>query len=284
MDIAQAFSIVLVEPQNPINVGTVMRAMKNMGLRQLVLVHPAPMDLERTQISAHHAEDMMQSVQIFDSLPEALDGVHVSCGFSARCRTQTWASLDMEDAVSQTLAMARNDRRIAFVFGREQTGLTNRELEMCTYQVHIDTAEYSSLNLAQAVLLACHALRRQNASSPRADSSAISRATPENHAPGSRPITLPEQNRLLRTLEQTLVDIGYYKSEDPNTALHRVRNILSRADLHDDEFHLLMGMIREVDNFAKMIERGKKPRKLCPRGSILSDAQPGNAQEGGAPY
>lgn len=266
MNPLDSFQIVLVEPQNPINVGTVVRAMKNMGLRQLTLVHPAPMDLEKTQISAHHTEDMIASIRICETLDEALEGVHESFGFSARRRTQTWASLDMENAVSRSLVLARESRRIAFVFGREQTGLTNTELERCSCQVHIDTADYSSLNLAQAVLLACYTLRRQNTETPRHDAPKL-----DNFARDSRPATLDERMRLLRTLEDTLVSIGYYKSQDPNTAIHRVQNLLNRADLHDDEYHLLMGMIREVGTYTKMLQRGCPPKCIRPRNALHED-------------
>ena len=119
-----------------------------------------------------------------------------------------------------------------------------------------------------ACVLACYALRRQNNGAPREIAVA---PMLENHAPGSRPATIDERTRLLRTLEQSLVDIGYYKSEDPNTAIHRVQNILLRAQLHDDEYHLLMGMIREVSNYARLVASGKCPPRLCPRKSILTE-------------
>ena len=77
MNLLDSFKVVLVEPQNPINVGTVIRAMKNMGLKHLTLVHPAEMDLQKTQISAHRTEDLLQNIQICDSLDEALQGIHL---------------------------------------------------------------------------------------------------------------------------------------------------------------------------------------------------------------
>ena len=95
MDILDGFRIVLVEPQNPINLGTVIRAMKNMGLRRLRLVNPAAMDLDKTQVSAHRTEDVLSQMEIYSSLDDALSDVHVSYGFSARHRTRTWASLEM---------------------------------------------------------------------------------------------------------------------------------------------------------------------------------------------
>ena len=146
----------LVEPENPINVGTVIRAMKNMGFRHLYLVHPVEMDLQMTQISAHHSLDMLESIVIVDTLAEALVGIKESYGFSARQRSQTWASLDMESAVGRAYEIAKSGQEVAYVFGRERTGLTNEELNACSCRVHIETTEYSSLNLAQAVLLALY--------------------------------------------------------------------------------------------------------------------------------
>lgn len=265
------FKIILVEPQNPINVGNVMRAMKNMGLRHLALVKPAEMDMARTQISAHRTEDMLEDIEVFDSLDDALSGIHESYGFSARKRTQTWASLDMESAVSRSLALADQNLSIAFVFGREQSGLTNEELARCSCRVHIETSDYTSLNLAQAVLLASYALLRQT----RASKDTQPPAAPlENHAPDTRPATQDEQLRLLKTLESALVDIGYFKSPDPNTAIHRVHNILTRADIHNDEYHLLMGIVKEISNFAALTERGIPIKKIRPAKS-LSDADHG---------
>lgn len=264
-----AFKIILVEPQNPINVGTVMRAMKNMGLSRLALVHPAPMALERTQISAHHTQDMLDNIEIYDTLDDALLDVHESFGFSARKRTQTWASLEMENAVERSLALANKGQNIAFVFGREQTGLTNEELARCSCLVHISTSDYSSLNLAQAVLLACYSLLRQS----RTPTEMLSASVPklENHAPGSRPATQDERIRLMKTLEDALVEIGYFKSPDPNTAIHRVQNIFNRAELHNDEYHLLMGIFKEFLNYTGLIARGVTPKKIRPAKSLGED-------------
>ena len=264
------YKIILVEPQNPINVGNVMRAMKNMGLRHLALVNPAEMDMARTQISAHRTEDLLETIEVFPTLDEALAGIHESYGFSARKRTQTWASLEMESAVARSLKLADQDLKIAFVFGREQSGLTNEELARCSCRVHIETSDYTSLNLAQAVLLASYALLRQ----ARTPQCAAQPAAPlENHAPNTRPATQDEQLRLLKTLENALVDIGYFKSPDPNTAIHRVHNILTRTDLHNDEYHLLMGIVKEISNYAALMEKGIPIKKIRPAKS-LSESEP----------
>lgn len=267
------YKVVLVEPQNPINVGNVIRAMKNMGLKRLALVNPAEMDLQRTQISAHRTEDMLESLEICETLDEALADVHESCGFSARHRTQTWASLEMEEAVGKSLCLAHRGQRTAFVFGREQTGLTNEELMRCSCRVHIATSAYSSLNLSQAVLLACYSLQRQWRGLEGAVPANPSVSQFQNHAPGTRPATQDERIRLMKSLEDALVEIGYFKSPDPNTAVHRVQNIITRAELHNDEYHLLMGMLAEIRNYAKLMSRGIEPRRLRPAKSYSNGSE-----------
>lgn len=263
MDILDGFRIVLVEPQNPINLGTVIRAMKNMGLRRLRLVNPAAMDLDKTQVSAHRTEDVLSQMEIYSSLDDALSDVHVSYGFSARHRTRTWASLEMEHAIGLCTAEVAQGARVALVFGREQSGLTNDELMRCQYRVHISTSEYTSLNLAQAVLLACYSVHRHVAGIGDAIV-APDRVSCDNHAPKTRRATQDEQTRLLKCIHETLIEVGFYKAATKSTAMHRLQNIFQRADLHDDEIRLLMGMFGEIGNYARLIDRGIRPEKIRP--------------------
>lgn len=261
-DILDKIRVILVEPHNPLNVGAVIRAMKNMGMTRLRLVNPAPMDLEQTQVSAHRTTDVLEHLEIFSSLDEALSDVHVSYGFSARHRTRTWASLDMERAVEQGLGEIREGANIGFVFGREQSGLTNDELMRCHYRVHIETSSYSSLNLAQAVLLACYSAHRQVSASGE-------EVVVDNHAPKTRRATQNEQTRLLKCIHETLIEVGYYKAATKSTAMHRLQNIFQRASLHDDEIRLLMGMFGEVSNYVKLVDRGIRPEKIRPIDNYL---------------
>ena len=254
--------IVLVEPEKPINVGTVIRAMKNMGFHHLYLVNPVEMDLQQTQISAHHSEDMLDRIVIVKSLEEALDGVHESYGFSARQRSKTWASLDLPSAASRAIQIVKSSQKVAYVFGRERTGLTNEELDACHCRVHIETTDYSSLNLAQAVLLAMYETTRQLRASESGTPSLIPAL--ENHAPNTVPATHEEISRLMTNVENMLVEIGFFKSQDPNSALRRIKNIVQRADLHSDEIRLLLGVCAEVSNYARLIERGIRPDKIRP--------------------
>lgn len=275
MTILNAFTVILVEAQNPINLGNVMRAMKNMGLSQLSLVRPGVMDLSKTQISAHRTEDMLATMRVFDSLDEALSEVHESFGFSARTRTRTWSSLEMEEASDRAVSLAQHQRQVALVFGREQTGLSNEELACCTHRVHIATSPYSSLNLSQAVLLASHAIFRRlealedlEAAKTLPSNEVASLGKIDNFAPGSVPATLIEQRRLLKRCAEMLCDIGYFKSDSKNSAIHRLQNIIHRAELRDDEIRLLLGICSEVSNYAQLLARGIEPSRCRPDFSL----------------
>ena len=261
MNELEGFCVVLVEPQNPINLGTVIRAMKTMGMGRLRLVNPAAMDLDRTQISAHRTEDIVARMEVYGTLDEALSDMHVTYGFSARHRTRAWASLEMEDAVGRALGEIRDGLNVALVFGREQSGLTNDELARCQYRVHIRTSDYTSLNLAQAVLLASYSAFRQ--------AGLGSMASQENYMKGTRPATQEEQTRLLKRIHETMIEVGFYKAATKSTAMHRVHNILTRASLHDDEVRLLLGMFSEVLNYARLVDRGVRPEKIRPVDEFL---------------
>lgn len=266
MDVLDGFCVILVEPQNPINLGTVVRAVKNMGIHSLRLVNPASMDFDKIQISAHRSEDVVAKIETFTSLDDALADLHETYGFSARARTRAWASLEMEEAISRGIERIGEGERVGLIFGREQSGLTNDELARCRYRVHIQTSDYSSLNLAQAVLLACYSAFRQTQHGV-----ASGLTHDDNHLCKSRPATQDEQTRLLRRIHETLIEIGFYKAPTKSTAMHRIHNIFNRAQLHDDEIRLLMGIFSEIGNYARLVDRGIVPERIRPVDKFLDD-------------
>lgn len=253
-----AFSVVLVQPQNPINVGTVMRAMKNMGLSRLSLVDAPAMDWDKTQISAHRTQEMLETTKHFASMEQAIAGSHIAYGFTARERSQTWQSLDLELAATQMLELARAGHNICLVFGREQSGLSNEELEHCAVKVCIPTSEYSSLNLAQAVLLASYELAR----GVRLGAQKVESTTVDIQSGTHQYATLQDRERLQGACKAALEQIGYFKSLAPNSVLHKFRQIMNRVDLSREEVDLLLGMFREIDNYARLLRRGIVPKLL----------------------
>ncbi len=152
--------IVLVGTSHPGNIGAAARAMKTMGLTQLVLVSPQKFPHQHAIEMASGAVDVLENAEVVDSLEMALEDVHLAIGSSARRRELQLPQLSM-DEFAPYVRQQSIDSNIAIVFGRERTGLTNHELSCCDYHVMVNTdPKYSSLNLSQAVQLYCYELRK----------------------------------------------------------------------------------------------------------------------------
>lgn len=174
------FTVVLCRAEEGGNVGSACRAMKTMGLSRLVLAGCPEYDEDRVRTMAVHAFDLYEAAERAPDLPAALDGSSLSCGFTRRRGERRKAfSLSVEDFAALALArpVAGEDTAIALVFGNERTGLTERELGHCSLAAHIPTAEaFPSLNLAQAVQIACYELRRQALGARAGSAIPVSRA------------------------------------------------------------------------------------------------------------
>ncbi len=150
---------VLVEPQDVDNVGATMRAMMNMGLARLRLVRPAPFDTARLPVIAHRSQSLVEAVETFDTLAAALADTVYTVGCTARRRSDPRPVLSPREAARLTLDRLA-DGPVAFLFGREDTGLANADLDACHALLTIPTdPAYPSLNLAQAVLVVAYELR-----------------------------------------------------------------------------------------------------------------------------
>ena len=153
------FTIVLVRPRDPNNIGAAARAMANFGLSELRVVEPY-LPTWQIAVSAVGAQDILQNAKLFSSLPQALADCHLSIATTAlknRQHNEQIVALPQLSAWLQNY----NAEKIALVFGNEKTGLSNEDIEMCTAAMHIPTtAKQPSVNLAQAVILTCYELAR----------------------------------------------------------------------------------------------------------------------------
>ncbi len=148
--------IVLVNTSHPGNIGAAARAMKNMGFSKLALVEPNGFPSAECTARASGADEILKNATLHATLAEAIADCHLVMGTSARERKLAIENLDPRQAAEKLL---ETDVEIALVFGRERTGLTNDELAMCHYHVHIPTVkDFSSLNLSQAVQVLCYEL------------------------------------------------------------------------------------------------------------------------------
>jgi TrmH family RNA methyltransferase len=152
--------IILIDTTHPGNIGAAARAMKNMGISQLRLVRPRLFPCAEATARAVGADDILANAQIFDNYEDSLGDCHLVFGTSARQRNIAWPTLTPIICVEKALKCAG---KVALVFGREQSGLTNQELELCHFIVQIPTnPTFSSLNVAAAVQILTYELKRKN--------------------------------------------------------------------------------------------------------------------------
>ncbi|MBE9563351.1 MAG: RNA methyltransferase, partial [Proteobacteria bacterium] len=191
--------IVLVGITHPGNIGAAARAMKTMGLSKMRLVQPKHFPDADATARACGADDILFNAQIFDSYEESLQDCHLVFGASARQRMIAWPVLTPKACAEQALQI---QAPIAIVFGRENSGLTNKELEHCNYLVQIPTdTNFSSLNVAAAVQILTYEFRMEELNQKNFDS------------PLPPPVSAESMEQLYQHLEQTLIDIKFL---DPN--------------------------------------------------------------------
>jgi len=143
--------VVLVETSHPGNIGAVARAMKNMGLSQLVLVNPKEFPSQVASARASSAADVLDGATVVATLDEALVGTKLVFGSSARLRKVSWPQLDVRETAKLALETV-DEGEVALVFGRENSGLSNLEMDKCHYLSHIPSnPTYCSLNISAAV-------------------------------------------------------------------------------------------------------------------------------------
>ena len=245
-----ACRVVLVRTQNAGNLGSVARAMRNFGVRELVLVNPeaSPLDEQAVALATRHASDILESARVVESLSEALAGCVMSAGTSARTgglyRRQSVLSLPQ---AAPRLVEAMPAGPVALVFGPERTGLENHEITALTWQVTIPTSdEYPVMNLAQAVVVCLWELRRTWLSRQTADqpSDATSRAAAEI-------ASAEDQERLFAHLRQALTRIRYLRGGRANALFHGIRHLLARANPSPMEVRLLLGLARQMEYVAQ---------------------------------
>lgn len=228
--------IVLVATTHPGNIGSTARAMKTMGLKRLYLVNPNLNPYRKAHELAAGAFDILQTAVICTTLTQALEGCHLVCGTSARPRDLALPGLmpaSCADLVSQQSA----DTEIAVVFGREHAGLTNEELLLCQYHLHIPSnPDFSSLNLAQAVQIVAYELRmRMLNPSAQVETSQHSYATSN------------EIEQFYTHLEKILIQIDFLKPSNPKKLLQRLRRLFNRAHLETTEVNILRGILTHIE-------------------------------------
>ena len=253
--VLDAVCVVLYEPQDAVNVAAIVRVMKNMGVRDLRLVRPAPYEPNRIEQIAHHTRDVVERIQHFDALDDALADCVQVAAFSGRKRAAKWLLLDPRAAAPHLLAFAA-EGRIALLFGREDHGLPRDALDRAQVIVHIPTTEHTSLNIAQAVLVALYELHLV------AGDATFSHGRPRRAAP---PPTAAEWELFFGDAERALDALDFLETRNPEHVMRSVRSVLYRADVDSRELTLVRAVAIEIMRTIDRVARQTRERTLAER-------------------
>jgi tRNA/rRNA methyltransferase len=225
--------IVLVNPLYGGNVGSICRCMANMGLTDLVLVAPGPLNMAEARMMAVAAENLLQARRELSTLAEAVADCGLVMGttskaglYRAHAKTpREWAPRILEAAAAGTVAL---------VFGRENWGLTNEELQLCTHLIQIPShPDYPSLNLAQATMICAYELY----------------VAAETYMPPlekSQEVPSVVRERMFAMWRELLLEVGFMSEEKALHMMLGVRRIFARAPLTEDDARIMMGIARQT--------------------------------------
>jgi tRNA (cytidine32/uridine32-2'-O)-methyltransferase len=248
--------IVLVNTSDCRNIGSAARAMKTMGLSQLILVDPIEMPNGQAQALAAGATDVLANAKVVSTLEEATADCGLVVGTSARSRTLPWPMLEPRGCGEKMIAEAE-EYPVAIVFGRESSGLTNEELQLCHFHVQIPAnPEYSSLNLAMAVQTLSYEIRTSFLLSHDQDYQERSTGNGNSIAKTSSednevyPV-VEETERFYEHFEKALKATGFIVENHPGLVMTKLRRLFNRARPDVKEIKMMRGILASMERTAK---------------------------------
>jgi tRNA (cytidine32/uridine32-2'-O)-methyltransferase len=228
--------IVLVGTSHPGNIGACARAMKNMGIHDMRLVNPQHFPHKEATARASGAEDVLANARVVTSLAEAIEDCVYVAGASARSRSIDWPSLNAHDSAAQ-LAAESGKGTVAAVFGPEQSGLSNSDLDRCDTLLTIPTdPNFSSLNLGMAVQVLTYEIR-----------SALTGGKIAAYESTEPAATSDEMEHFYKHLEQIVTESGFMDPDNPRNLMRRLRRLFVRAKPDRNELNILRGILTSVE-------------------------------------
>lgn len=243
------FRVVLVEPLYGGNIGSTCRAMMNAGMTDLAIVSPRPdTDWDDARRLAYRATDVLDNIKKFDTLREALADCSMAAGTSARKGFYRNQSFVPHDFAPVALESAR-ENKIALVFGREDKGLTNEELGLCTHIIEIPSSEiYRSLNLSHAVMVVVYEIFCAAGSFEAAEE-------------GSPEASIEMRERMFDLYSEMMLRTGFVKPDKLDHMMMGLRRILSRGQLTDCDVRIMLGLARQALWVTERWEACGSPKK-----------------------
>jgi tRNA/rRNA methyltransferase len=226
-------SIILHQPRYSENIGAAARVVRNMGIEHLVVVDPQNYDVDRAlKLATHVASDVVEQIEIYENLKEALSHYSYVVGTTARLGGQRQV-VSTPSKVAKNLVAISRENRVAILFGPEDRGLKNEDIRYCHTLVNIPTAEFSSLNLAQSVMIMCYEIFIVGSEN---NIRFIPRLANQHELEG-----------MYDQLKDILVRINYINPENPDYWLDKLRHFFNRMQLRAKEVSIIRGICRQID-------------------------------------
>jgi len=253
-------SIVLHQPRFAENIGSTARAAWNMGISHIIVVNPEDTDWEKmTRLSTHVARGLLEEMQTFTSLDEALAPFQYVIGTTARLGGQRKELISPPEAARKVRTLGPQNR-VALLFGPENRGLSNEELRFCHSTVNIPTSGAASLNLAQAVLILCYEILlahqdetvRSSEFGVRSEESGAPDPSPNSslRTHHSEPLASSfELEGMYRHLSEVLLLMDFLDKQNPELWMMSIRRFLSRIGLYSTEVRMIRGVCRQLKWF-----------------------------------
>jgi len=240
-NLLNSVKVVLVGTTHPGNIGATARAMKNMGILDLALVEPKEFPSDVATFRSKAAKDILEKASVHTSLEEAISECELVVGTSARGRTVPWPVLNPREAAEEMHKSSLNGK-VAIVFGREDRGLTNEELGLCNFHVHIPSdPEYSSLNLSQAVQILAYEIRLSYLQDLHVNEEYWDVELANNE----------QTERLINHMDELMQEVNFYDVENPRKLLVRVRRFFKRSKIDVMEANIFRGLFATIQKKLK---------------------------------
>jgi tRNA/rRNA methyltransferase len=245
-------SIVMVRPRYPENIGAASRAMRNMGLTELIVVSPENYDIEKIRkLATHAASEVVEKIEIYDDLKTALSPFNYVIGTTARLGGERLTVSSPSEMAAELVRISRKNR-VAVLFGPEDRGLLNKDIRLCHELVNIPASDFPSLNVSQAVLIVCYEI--------------FLAGLEEKVKFAPRLASRHELDGMYDSIRDLLVRINYINPENPDYWMNKLRRFFTRMELRAGEVSIIRGICRQIDWYAKKfykdgVEAGKKEMK-----------------------
>lgn len=230
--------VILCQPSHPGNIGSVARAMKNMGLCRLRLVAPSQFPHPKATELASSADDLLAQAEVFSTLEETVADCCWLYGTSARQRIYPWPQITVKAAVPGILKALAQNQPVGILFGPERTGLSNEALQKCDYHLTIPShPDYPSLNLAQAVQIVSYEIYQASLANEPIEVSVFDEKA-----------TVAEVEGLVQHCKEAAQLLGFMDPKNPRKLIPRLQRLMAKAQLEKEEINIIRGFLRAIES------------------------------------